>query len=115
MLLASVYAIIVGVSMIGLWLMLFLTKKIPELASEPYRIGFHLAGEILTALLLILGGIGLWAGYTWGNWVYLVSLGMLFYTSIVSPGYYAQQRQWGMVVMFAVVLIFGVICLGIVI
>ena len=112
---ASVYAIFVGFSMLGLWLMLFLTKKIPELATEPYRIGFHLVGEVLTALLLILGGIGLSTGFTWGKWVYLVSLGMLFYTSIASPGYYSQQRQWGKVVIFAVVLILGVICLGIVI
>lgn len=111
MIFASIFAIFVGFSMLGLWLMLYLRRQIPELTSEPYRILFHIAGEILTALLLIVGGIGLWAGTPWGSWIYLVSIGMLFYTAIVSPGYYAQKGQWAMVGMFGVVFILGVVSL----
>ncbi len=37
---------------------------------------------------------------------YLLAAGMLLYSVIVSPGYFAQQEQWGLVGMFAIVLIF---------
>ena len=33
-----------------------------------------------------------------------VSAGMLLYTAIVSPGYFAQQGQWAFLIMFATVL-----------
>ncbi len=106
---ASIYAIVVGLAMLGLWLMLYLKKQIPELQTEPYRIGFHLAGEALTALLLVIGGVSLLLGIPWGVWIYLIALGMLFYTAIVSPGYYAQKGEWTMVIMFAVILLLGLV------
>jgi hypothetical protein len=45
---------------------------------------------------------------TWGKTVLLVGLGMVTYSEIVSPGYFAQLNQWPMVCMFAVVL-FGAV------
>ena len=47
----------------------------------------------------------------WGKKVLLVGLGMVIYSEIVSPGYFAQLGQWVLVVMFAVLLfgaVFGV-------
>lgn len=111
MIFASVYAILVGLSMLGLWSMLYLTRQISELKTEPFRIVFHISGEVLTALMLIAGGIGLWSEVAWGLPIYLVAMGMLFYTAIVSPGYYAQKGQWAMVAMFAVLLVLGSVSL----
>jgi len=34
---------------------------------------------------------------------------MLVYSVIVSPGYFAQQGQWGLVAMFAILLALAVI------
>ena len=110
----SIFAIIVGIGMIGMWGVSYFTKQIPELESEPIRIKFHLAAEITTALILVIGGAGLFTGQEWATTVYLVATGMLFYTVIVSPGYFAQKGQWTYVIMFAVILSLAVISLLIV-
>ena len=50
MVFASVFALVVGVSMIGQWLLFLLTGQVPELETEPLRIRFHLAAEFVTAI-----------------------------------------------------------------
>lgn len=111
----AIFAIIVGVGMIGQWAVSYFSKQIPELKTEPVRIGFHLAAEFITALALIAGGVGLLGGWAWGMPVYLVSTGMLLYTAIVSPGYFAQKGQWGWLVMFGVILLLALVSLSLVI
>ena len=108
---ASVYAIVVGLGMIGQWGFLLARKQVPELESEPLRIAFHLAGEFATALALVVGGIGLLTEASWGESVYLISMGMLLYTVVVSPGYFAQRRRWAFVGMFAIVFLLAVVSL----
>ena len=94
MVLAALFGILVGLAMIGQWTYLYLSENIPELKDEPIRIRFNMAAEIITALCLIISGIGLLAGLGWSKSLYLISMGMLFYTAIVSPGYFAQQGDW---------------------
>ena len=94
MVFAAVYAIVVGAGMFGQWAFFLGTKRVPELETEPFRIGFHLAGEFLTAIALLIGGAAL-----------------LLYTAIVSPGYFAQRREWPLVGMFAVLLVLAAISL----
>jgi len=62
-------------------------------------------------LMLIAGGIGLLLKTSWGLFVYLVALGMLFYTAIVSPGYFAQKGQWIWVGFFAILIVMGVVAI----
>ena len=102
---AAIYAIVVGVLMFGQWAMFIATGNVPELQTEPIRIAFHLAGEFTTAALLVVGGVGLLAVKKWGYHVFLLALGMLLYTIIVSPGYFGQLGQWVFVVMFAVLVV----------
>ena len=105
---AAVYALVVGIGMIGQWTVSIARRRVPELETERARILFHLAGEFITALALLASGSGLLLDATWALECYLVSLGMLFYTMIVSPGYFAQKRQWPMVGLFAVLTILGI-------
>jgi len=104
----AVFAIVVGLGMIGQWTASYLTKQIPELKTEPIRIKFHIAAEMLTAASLLVAGIGLFMSMPWATFLYLVAIGMLIYTSVVSPGYFAQKGQWGWLVMFGVILILGI-------
>lgn len=76
----------------------------PEVQSEPVRLAFHLAAEFATALGLLAAGTGLLRGKAWARKGYLVFAGMLLYSVIVSPGYFAQQGQWIFVGMFAILL-----------
>jgi len=104
---AALFALVVGVGMIGQWTLSYVSKQIPELQDEPIRIWFHIAAEMVTALCLITSGIGLLAHQKWASHIYLISIGMLFYTAIVSPGYFAQKGQWQWVGIFAVLIILG--------
>ena len=89
--------------------MFLFTGNVPELQTEPIWIAFHLAGEFTTAALLIAGGCGLLTLRTWGYHVFLLALGMLLYTIIVSPGYFGQLGQWVFVLMFAVLVVLTVL------
>lgn len=102
---AAFYAIVVGVLMVVKWAVFIVTGQVSELSTEPIRISFHLAGEFTTAGLLVAGGFGLLTLKKWGYHVFLLSLGMLLYTIIVSPGYFAQLGQRVFVVMFAVLVV----------
>ncbi|HSF82852.1 MAG TPA: hypothetical protein VLA49_16580 [Anaerolineales bacterium] len=107
MLFPALFGIVVGLIMIGEWTIFYLTRQIPELETEPIRIGFHLAGELATALCLIAGGIGLLSGASWGSRILTVAIGMLFYTALVSPGYFAQRGKWQWLGVFAVLILLG--------
>jgi len=98
------YGIVVGILMIVQWIFSILSGGVPEFHTEPWRIGFHLAAEFATAVLLILGGIAVLRSLTWGSTVLLIGLGMVIYSEIVSPGYFAQLGQWPMVGMFVLLL-----------
>jgi len=108
---AAIFALIVGVGMILQWIMSYIAKEIPELNTEPIRIWFHIAAEMITAVCLLISGIGILLAIPWAGNLYLVSMGMLFYTSIVSPGYFAQQGKWGWLGMFGVIILLGIISL----
>lgn len=107
MLFPALFGIVVGLVMIGEWSVFYFSKQIPELETEPIRIGFHLVGELVTALCLLAGGIGLLAGAGWGSQILTVAIGMLLYTALVSPGYFAQKGEWKWLGIFAVIIVLG--------
>ncbi len=109
--LAAVYSIIVGVSLIAMWIVFYVTGSIPELTTEPARILLHITAEVVTAAALIIAGSGLLAGKTWGYQVYLVATGALLYTMIQSPGYFLHIGQAGFVGMFTVLIILSLFLL----
>ena len=102
---AAWYGIVVGFGMIVQWMFFIISGNVPELQTEPLRIAFHLAAETFTALALIIGGIATLRPASRYKPVLLVGLGMVIYSEIVSPGYFAQQGQWLMVGMFVVFLV----------
>jgi len=107
--LAAFFAIFVGISIIGVWTMLYITGSIPELNTEPIRIWMHLVAEMTTGIVLILGAYGLLRNKRWGYNVYLISMGMLIYTLIVSPGYYAEKGDYLFVGIFIIMAFFAII------
>ena len=104
------FAVLVGLSMIAIWIMLLITNQVSELVTSPLTITFHLIAEFVTGISLIVGGIALYGKYVLGVKIYLVSLGMLLYTVINSSGYYAQRGDWSFVFMFGVIFVLAVIC-----
>lgn len=110
--LAAIYSIIIGIAMLGMWMMFVATDQVPELKTAFYEIGLHIIGEVITALALIIGGYALFTNKKWGLQAYMLSMGMLLYTLIVSPGYYAQRDNIVMVGMFVVFFLIAIIFVG---
>lgn len=88
--------------MIGMWTMFIITDQVPELKDAPMKIYYHLTAEFLTAILLLISGFTLIKNHSLSIQIYLISLGMLLYTVIVSAGYYANTGEAPMVLMFTV-------------
>jgi hypothetical protein len=108
---AGWYSIIVGFLMLAQWSYFIAAGQVPELQTEPLRIAFHLAAEAATALALIVSGIALLQKRAWARTAGFTALGMLTYTVIVSPGYFAQQGVRPLVGMFAVLLALAIVSL----
>ena len=102
------YGIGVGFLMIVQWTFSILAGGVPEFAIAPWEIAFHLAAEVSTAMVMIIGGIAALRSIPGSKPVLLLGLGMVIYSDIVSPGYFAQLRQWAFVALFAV-LLFGAV------
>ena len=102
------YGILVGLLMIAQWTFSILSGGVPEFRTEPWRIAFHLAAELCTALVLIVSGLTMLRSIPWAKPVLLVGLGMVIYSEMVSPGYFAQLGQWAWVAMFGL-LLFGAV------
>ena len=99
------YSLAVGVLMLAQWGFFLATGQVSELQTEPVRIGLHLAAEAVTAVALIAAAVSLFGRRPWAPKLGLLANGMLFYTVLASPGYYAQQSEWLLVGMFAALLI----------
>lgn len=100
----AAYSVLIGVMMAAMWSVFAATDQIPEIETSPKEIAFHLAAEFITAFALISGGLGLALRRNWGFALNLVALGMLAYTVVVSPGYYAQTGNYAFVGMFSVLM-----------
>jgi len=109
--LVAVYSVLIGFMMIGMWISLLSTAQVPELHERPKELAFHLAAEFLTAILLIISGIGLLLKNDWARMLSLIALGMLLYTVIMSAGYYAHQGNTPMVAMFVALTILTILAI----
>lgn len=104
---AGWYNLVIGILMLAQWGFFLATRQVPEVHTAPVALAFHLAAEAATALALMASGFGLLNRKPWAKTLALIALGMLAYTAVVSPGYFAQQGAWPLVAMFAVILALG--------
>jgi hypothetical protein len=105
--LIAVVAIAIGVLMLGQWALAIARGRVPELATRPAEIRLHLVAEFATAAVLIVGGIATVIAPA-GRPLLLFGLGMLTYTTIVSPGYFLDRGERGPVAMFGAIVIFAI-------
>lgn len=108
---AGIFGIFIGLLMIGQWAFFIAFGQVPEIQTEPYRIAFYLLAESITALGLIISGVGLLQNRAWSAKSYLFFTGMVVYSVLVSPGYFAQQDAWILVLMFALLLALALLSL----
>jgi hypothetical protein len=104
----SIFAVIVGSSIIIMWSFLIITGQVPEYEYKPIETLFSITADNITAILVIIGGIGVYKKKSWGNKLYLVSMGALFYSLMIAIGYYSQLKQYIMLALF-VPIFFGMV------
>ncbi len=102
--LAAWFCLAVGALIPLQWGFFLATGQVPELRTAPVQIALHLAAEACTSALLLAAGAGALRRRPWAHPAALVGLGMLCYTVIQSPGYFAARGAWPAVAMFAALL-----------
>jgi hypothetical protein len=110
---ASIFAIITGLGIIGVWTMLLMTGNDPQLQNEletiPASITMAIISDMLTGAVLLAGGIGLLVSREWSVKVFLLSMGFLFYSVINAAGFYGQRGDIVFVIMFTVIFVMAVV------
>lgn len=98
-----IVSLVTGIGMLSFWSMAMLSGRVPEVREGRIDIWFHIGAEFATALALIGGGVAVLVDHTapWSVVLSSLGLGLLVYTLIASPGYYAQRRNLPMAGMFA--------------
>lgn len=99
---AAWFQIAVGTAVVAWWAVAAATNGIVELEQGRTDIVFHIAAELLMAWLLISAGtLLLQRGTTAATTILTgVALGALMYSSINSPGYFAERGAWWAVGLF---------------
>ncbi len=95
--------------MLGMWFLLLFKREVPELKTKPTQIYFHLIAEFLTAVFLIIGGIGFIMNQPWGVAVFFIAIGMAIYSTINAAGFYGQLKDWPMFITLMVFTIFSLL------
>lgn len=111
MLFVATFELIAGLGIVGLWTMLLVTRRVPEIQDQDRAIWFHLVAEYLLGLLLIASGSLLLVvgGEPWVRVLAGVAIGAMLYSTINSPGYYARDGEWGAVAGFGIITILGIL------
>lgn len=100
--LAAWFQIVIGIAVIGWWAIAAATNGIVELEEGRIDIVFHIAAELLMAWLLISAGSSVLRRGATPTTMMLsgLALGALVYSSVNSPGYFAERGAWSAVGMF---------------
>jgi hypothetical protein len=106
-----IYALVVGLFMIGLWLSLIFSTHNSFLQNTPQAVAVSgplaLAAFLLTAGALLTSGISLLKRKSWANTSFLLAMGALFYSLINAVSLYGQKGNIGLLIMFDIILLIG--------
>lgn len=102
------YSILLGLSVIIMWIQIIMNESIPEGKTE---MSFHLFSEFLMALLCLLSGFLLIRQKPKGQITNATAHAMALYSLINAIGYYAERNEKNMVVLFIILAIVSFIIL----
>lgn len=106
---AAIFAIAMGVMMLGTWVFLLLTGQFPEIKTMPLQAGYLLTAESLTAVALIAAGWGVLAGRPWSLALLFVAMGELIYCTVRFAGELGQGGSVPGLIFFTVVGLSGIV------
>ena len=104
---AAIFAIAMGLMMLGTWSFLLLTDQFPQVRTLPLETGYLLTAEFLTSAALIAGGYGILSGRSWAMPLLLIAIGELIYCTIRFAGELGQGGSIPGLVFFTAVALGG--------
>jgi hypothetical protein len=105
----SYYSIFIGMSVIGLWIMILVNDQLPEGKTE---LTFHLVSEFIMAVLCLLSGILILMKKNIGKLLNISGLSMISYSVLNAAGYYGERDNLSMMILFIVLLFVTLIVLS---
>ena len=96
---AGYYSVLVGISIIALWIIILSGEELPEGKTE---LTLHLFAEFLMAAVCVVSGILLLRRNFLGGPLNLIGLGMVVYSVLNAAGYYGQRNQTPLMIIFLV-------------
>lgn len=96
------YSVFIGISVIALWIMILFKQSPPEGKTE---LAFHLFSEFLMAMICLVSGILLLKKNHIGKPLNFIGLGMAIYSILNAAGYYGQNSNFYMMIMFILLFI----------
>ena len=87
-----------GASIALLWIVVIASGRLPAVAAGRGDFTWHVAAELVTAALLLIGGVGMWTRASWGRTAIAVALGALVYAITESAGHYLRTGNWPLAV-----------------
>lgn len=97
--------ILIGIGIIGLWIMLLMTDQVPEIETALAEIIMHILIEISLGIMCIISGVMLLKKFKNAHYFCLLTNGLLIYSVVNSSGYYIQSGDFIMVMIFALLLL----------
>jgi hypothetical protein len=105
----AIFSIFVGIAMLAIWIVQLISGQAPELQTAPIEIAMAITADWLTAIMLLVVGVGLLSKCNWAYKLYFFALGMLIYSVLISSGYFGQMGNTIFVGLFAVLFVLSAI------
>jgi len=109
---SAAFSLILGFSIVLIWLVLLIGgdgEVAGSLSSTPIEMGTHIAVELITAAVLIVVGLGLFAKKAWSKTWFFFGTGLLTYSVMSAAGYYGQRGDFVPAGIFVGILALGVL------
>jgi hypothetical protein len=94
------FSIFLGLMVIGMWLDLLLKGSINEGTTA---ISFHIFAEFIMAVICVVSGIAMIRNKPYGIETNILCMGMVVYSTLNAAGYYGQQGQRPMMIIFLII------------
>lgn len=104
----AVYTIILGMSIISFWLMIFSTQSLPQGKIE---IGFHILSEIAMAISCIISGAAVIRNWKPAFKIFLISHAMVIDSALNAAGYYGETGKFPVMYLFLALFMISVFCI----
>jgi lipopolysaccharide export LptBFGC system permease protein LptF len=91
------YSIFIGIAVIAMWTIILFTQYPPEGKTE---LTFHLISEFIMAFLCLLSGILILRNKSIGKHLSILGFGMIIYSVLNASGYYGENNEVPMMLMF---------------